>query len=319
MAENKKSVLLYCDIIHTVEELSDEEAGRLFKHYLRYINDQEPAAPDKLTQIVFEPIKQTLKRDLVKWQDKMERKAEAGRKGMAAKWGNSIDHSKTRSERLAEARKKGTHTKEQWQYLVEICDFKCVRCGNDDIVKDHITPIYQGGSDGIDNLQPLCKSCNSSKGSDSTNHILLTLTNEKKNAYQSLTKITDKEKVIDSVIVKDKEIENTGVSPEISHHLQSSNLFRKPKIPVFEDVHRAFLDRGGTQEMAQKFFDKHSAVEWFLNGSPITNFINLVPGFISNWQKNNNATTTGTKNTLGNKSGGFGRISEAQRQFEGTG
>tara|TARA_R110000868_G_scaffold106830_3_gene292670 strand:- start:1820 stop:2452 length:633 start_codon:yes stop_codon:yes gene_type:complete len=70
MAENKKSVLLYCDIIHTVKELSDEEAGILFKHYLSYINDQNPTPKDKLTQIVFEPIKQNLKRDLEKWKDK---------------------------------------------------------------------------------------------------------------------------------------------------------------------------------------------------------------------------------------------------------
>ena len=66
MAENKKSVLLYCDIIHTVEGLTDKEAGKLFKHYLRYINDLNPVVPDKVTQLVFEPIKQALKRDLKK-------------------------------------------------------------------------------------------------------------------------------------------------------------------------------------------------------------------------------------------------------------
>ena len=70
---DKKSVLLYCDIIHTVEELTDDEAGRLFKHYLRYINDQNPEVPDKITKIVFEPIKQNLKRDLKKWELKSER------------------------------------------------------------------------------------------------------------------------------------------------------------------------------------------------------------------------------------------------------
>lgn len=70
MATNKKSVLLYCDIIHTVEQLDNEDAGLLFKHYLRYINDQNPDPPSKLIQIVFEPIKQNLKRDLKKWEDK---------------------------------------------------------------------------------------------------------------------------------------------------------------------------------------------------------------------------------------------------------
>ena len=37
-------------------------------------------------------------------------------------------------------------------------DHTCVRCGKSEpevkIVKDHIVPIYQGGSDGLDNLQP---------------------------------------------------------------------------------------------------------------------------------------------------------------------
>ncbi len=79
MAENKKSVLLYCDIIHTVESLEDEEAGKLFKHYLRYINDLNPVAPDKLTQIVFEPIKQNLKRDLIKYMDKKLGFSDAGK------------------------------------------------------------------------------------------------------------------------------------------------------------------------------------------------------------------------------------------------
>lgn len=81
MAQDKKSVLLYCDIIHTVEELNDEEAGKLFKHYLRYINDQNPVAPDKLTQVVFEPIKQNLKRDLKKWESKSKRNSEIAKAG----------------------------------------------------------------------------------------------------------------------------------------------------------------------------------------------------------------------------------------------
>ena len=81
MAKDKKSVLLYCDIIHTVEELDDAEAGRLFKHYLRYINDHNPEPPDKLTKIVFEPIKQTLKRDLRKYESFIEKQSLNGKRG----------------------------------------------------------------------------------------------------------------------------------------------------------------------------------------------------------------------------------------------
>lgn len=78
MAENKKSFLLYCDIIHTVEELTMEERGKLFTHILDYVNDKNPTTPDRITKIAFEPIKQALKRDLVKYEGIREKKRLAG-------------------------------------------------------------------------------------------------------------------------------------------------------------------------------------------------------------------------------------------------
>lgn len=96
------------------------------------------------------------------------KRAEAGRLGGAAKW-NSKDHAQTRAKRLAAARLLGRHTQEEWERLVEFCGNKCARCGAEGVPlqKDHVKPIYQGGSDGIDNIQPLCRSCNSSKGPES--------------------------------------------------------------------------------------------------------------------------------------------------------
>ncbi|MFG1683557.1 HNH endonuclease [Nonomuraea sp. NPDC049269] len=42
---------------------------------------------------------------------------------------------------------------------------QCVRCGVDaDLSLDHIVPWSLGGPDTIDNLQTLCRPCNSSKG-----------------------------------------------------------------------------------------------------------------------------------------------------------
>lgn len=191
-----------------VEELDDADAGLLFKHYLRYINDQNPEPPTKLIKIVFEPIKQSLKRDLKKWDEKIQSRSKAGSIGAESKWGNTDNHL-LRSQRLSIAKTKGTHTSQQWKELLGLCDNKCVICGDVDIVKDHIVPIYQGGSDGITNLQPLCKSCNSRKGRDSTNHLLLyfgKMPGKIKDAYQSLAKMAVNVTDTVTVTVKDNDI-----------------------------------------------------------------------------------------------------------------
>jgi hypothetical protein len=80
MATDKKSFLLYCDLIHTVEQLTDEQAGDLLKHILRYVNDKEPQTENVITRIAFEPIKQSLKRDLQKYEDIRKRNQDNARK-----------------------------------------------------------------------------------------------------------------------------------------------------------------------------------------------------------------------------------------------
>lgn len=80
MAKNKKSFLLYCDVIHTVDQLTDEQAGHLFKHILRYVNDQDPQTDNVITKIAFEPIKQSLKRDLDKYESICKRNSDNAKK-----------------------------------------------------------------------------------------------------------------------------------------------------------------------------------------------------------------------------------------------
>lgn len=79
MAEGKKSFLLYCDVIHTVNKLTNEQAGKLFKHVLAYVNDVNPVCDDLIIEIAFEPIKQFLKRDLKKYEDIKEKRSKAGK------------------------------------------------------------------------------------------------------------------------------------------------------------------------------------------------------------------------------------------------
>ena len=63
------------------------------------------------------------------------------------------------------AREKGTHTQTEFDELCEKYGGRCLACGKvTKLTPDHIVPISQGGSDTIDNIQPLCGSCNESKG-----------------------------------------------------------------------------------------------------------------------------------------------------------
>lgn len=102
------------------------------------------------------------------------KRSQAGKGGAEARWGTAGgDGAKTRSERLAEARAKGRHTKAEWDALQWATGYKCVCCGisaseleGGVLTKDHIVPIYRGGSDSIENIQPSCRNCNSRKGDD---------------------------------------------------------------------------------------------------------------------------------------------------------
>jgi len=81
MAENKTSFVLYADLIHTVKKMPKEKAGDLFLTILSYVNDENPLVEDMLVDLVFEPIKRQLKRDLEKYEHKRERLSQNGRAG----------------------------------------------------------------------------------------------------------------------------------------------------------------------------------------------------------------------------------------------
>lgn len=92
MADNKKSFILYSDLITVVKKLviKDREdgtnnAGELFLHVLEYVNDLDPIPINFIVDMASDPIKASLKRDLEKWDEKLGKKSEAGLKSAGIK------------------------------------------------------------------------------------------------------------------------------------------------------------------------------------------------------------------------------------------
>ncbi len=78
----------------------------------------------------------------------------------------------TNRRRALKLAAEGSHTEEEWQELKAFYNYRCLCCGKQEpeikLTRDHVIPLTQGGSDAIDNIQPLCARCNSKK---TTKHI----------------------------------------------------------------------------------------------------------------------------------------------------
>jgi len=87
-------------------------------------------------------------------------------------------------------------------------------------------------------------------------------------------------------IKQESNTEKEKIAPPVD--LLKSNLFRQPVIPTKDQVWESFSRKGGSKEMAKKFWDDKEATGWFHKGSPITNFENFVGNFIESWNRINN-------------------------------
>ena len=80
MAENKKSFVMYCDLIDNIDHLTIEEKGLLFNHLLEYVNDRNPVLKDRVVLSAWKPIERQLKRDLIKFEEVKVKRSNAGKR-----------------------------------------------------------------------------------------------------------------------------------------------------------------------------------------------------------------------------------------------
>lgn len=72
-----------------------------------------------------------------------------------------------RKRKMRKQNAEGFHTNAEWEALKAKHNHACLRCGKQEptisLTRDHVKPLILGGTDYIDNIQPLCHSCNSQK------------------------------------------------------------------------------------------------------------------------------------------------------------
>jgi 5-methylcytosine-specific restriction endonuclease McrA len=99
-----------------------------------------------------------------------ERKAETGRTWAQA----NLDKVKEKYNRRRAIRADVTgdhYTILQFRDLCNRAGNVCLRCGEKKkLTADHVIPLSKGGPDSIDNIQPLCISCNDKKGIQTTDY-----------------------------------------------------------------------------------------------------------------------------------------------------
>jgi 5-methylcytosine-specific restriction endonuclease McrA len=86
-----------------------------------------------------------------------------------------VDENKDRSNllnRLKKQRRRGAGilTAADWELVLETFGAVCLACGKAEVTIDHVVPVSAGGANTIDNVQPLCRWCNTSKGTKTVDY-----------------------------------------------------------------------------------------------------------------------------------------------------
>lgn len=186
-----------------------------------------------------------LHKRLTEEMEKRAKKSSSMSENAKIKWEKFRSSSDIRRDRLLKAREIGTHTKEQWDEVKNFFKF-CVRCGKDCVLqKDHIIPIYKGGSDSITNIQPLCLECSSSKEPESIDFRII---------------FCDKNKICMPMHLHSKSIAN-AMPIEDENEINTTipnKVFKKPSL---EEVKAYCIERNNKVDF-RGFIDHYEANGW---------------------------------------------------------
>jgi len=144
--------------------------AKLHKYYLEHSDDFKEVAklwqtnnPEKAKEVA----------------EKSRKKHPENQRRATKKWRLAHPERHAEFQRNRNARKRGatgTITRQEFQDLCIQYDFRCLRCGANgkrpdvELTIDHVIPITKGGENSIGNAQPLCRSCNSSKHTQTTDY-----------------------------------------------------------------------------------------------------------------------------------------------------
>lgn len=81
------------------------------------------------------------------------------------RWGQENKDRVNLLSRLKKQRRRaaGNLTVADWELVLETYGAACLNCGKPNVTIDHVVPVSKGGANTIDNVQPLCSFCNTSK------------------------------------------------------------------------------------------------------------------------------------------------------------